>query len=57
MNYNKHPTVKVGDQVRVLRTVVFVDDTSHGINDIVLVTEANLAYFQMFLDNRTYELV
>jgi hypothetical protein len=56
MNYSKHPTLKVGDRVRCLKATKFVDGTSHGKNDILLVENQTLPYYQLFTPER-YEVI
>jgi hypothetical protein len=53
MNYVKHPTVKVGDQVRCLRKIA---SQKHLPNDILIVEQDTLAYYQASVDNRLYEV-
>jgi hypothetical protein len=55
-NYVKHPTIKVGDQVRCLRRVLFVDRENHERNDIIFVEEDTLDYFKIFTPGK-YEVV
>jgi hypothetical protein len=56
MNYDRHPTLKVGDRVRCLRSATFLDNTQHNKQDVFVVEDATLAYYQMFTDNRNYEV-
>ena len=56
MNYVKHPTLKVGDRVRCLKTTYFADASFHQKEDILLVEENTLSYFQLFTPER-YEVV
>ena len=58
MNFHKHPTLKVGDHVRCLKSLIlFVDGTRHNQNDIFIVEDSPLSYYQLFTDNRNYEVV
>jgi hypothetical protein len=56
MNYVKHPTLKVGDQVRCLRQVTFVTGHRHLPNDILVIEKDTLAYYQASVDNKHYEV-
>ncbi len=56
MNYTKHPTLKAGDRVRCLKTIKFVDGGQHTKEDILLVEEHTLAYYQFFTPKH-YEVV
>lgn len=49
-------TIEPGMQIRCLRKVTFADGTEHGRNDILLVTEENVTYYQRTVDNKTYEV-
>lgn len=56
MNYVKHPTLKVGDRVRCLKTHRFCDGTVHQKEDILLVEENTLSFYQLFTP-KDYEVV
>jgi hypothetical protein len=56
MSYTDHPTLKVGDRVRCLKTVKFVDGGQHTKEDILLVEESTLAYYRFFTPKQ-YEVV
>lgn len=55
-NYDKHPTVEVGDTVLCKQFISFADGERHNKGDIFLVEEKTLAYFQLHL-GKEYELV
>ena len=55
-NYVRHPTLKVGDHLRCLKSRFFIDGTRHNKEDILLVEEETLNYYQLFTPE-LYEVV
>ena len=48
--------VTIGSKVRACRKVWFCDNTFHEKGEVIVVDKDNLAYFQLFTDQVTYEL-
>ena len=48
--------VTIGSKVRACRKVWFYDNTFHEKGEVIVVDKDNLAYFQLFTDQVTYEV-
>jgi hypothetical protein len=56
MTHTEQPNLKVGDQVRCLKKVTFITGGAHLPNDILEIKEDTLAYYEIMVDRKYYEM-